>query len=100
MHGDVVNELLTLPDGRVRVCRSKRQWRGHLPAKILFTETLQSDGNDDQSIIPEVEPVYLWDRSTNESFDKDEGVSILDGADFDVSSLVNDMHSHVRVQFV
>ena len=44
--------------------------------------------------------MYLWDRSTNESFDKDEELSILVGADVDVSSLVNDMHSHVCVQFV
>lgn len=63
--------------------------------KILFTTTLISGGSDTNSVMPDMEPLYVWDRSTSETFTKNEVVSILVGSEVQVYSELDDMRSNV-----
>jgi hypothetical protein len=72
-----VNEVITLP-------------------KILFTTTLVSGGGDNNSVMPDMEPLYTWSRTTNETFMQPEVVSILVGSEVQVRSELDDMVSRVE----
>jgi hypothetical protein len=63
--------------------------------KILFITQIISDGDNINSVMPELDGTYNWNRTTAESFAENQTVSVLAGTEVHVYTELDDMRSRV-----
>jgi hypothetical protein len=69
-------------------------------SKVLFTETLTSDGDDTNSVMPDTEALYKWDRTSQESFQQGEVVQVLVGSEVYAATWLDDMRARAHAVLV
>lgn len=69
-------------------------------SKVLFTQTLTSDGDNTSSVMPDTEALYKWDRTSEESFAQGEVVQVLVGSEVYAATWLDDMRARANAVLV